>query len=102
MTLIQETYIILVSCRIPWLRKAPKVIFSLEVAATYWLKQLDDLSTVVMFVQLEKRLKLNYFEVAPRHLSSSPLETKVEIKSKIRQELMEEMRKKADRMRLEL
>ena len=51
---------ILVSCMIPWLRKAPKVILSLKVVVISWLKQLNDLSTMVVFVQLEKGLELNY------------------------------------------
>ena len=45
----------------------------------------------------------NYFKAAPQHSSSSPaLETKAELTSKIRQELMEEMRKETKHMRLEL
>ena len=39
-----------------------------------------------------------YFRAAPRHSSS---ETKPELMSKIRQDLMEEMRKKIERVRLE-
>jgi len=46
---------IFVSCKIPW---NPKVILFLKVVAISWLKQLDDLSTVV--VQLDKGLELNY------------------------------------------
>ena len=48
---------IFVSCRIPW---NPKVILLLKVVTISWLKQLDDLSTVVVFVQLSKGLELNY------------------------------------------
>ena len=51
---------ILVSCRIPWLSKAPKVILCLKVIKISLLKQLDDLSSVIVFVQVEKGLKLNY------------------------------------------
>jgi len=43
-----------------------------------------------------------YFGVSQRHSSSSPEETKAEMTTKIREELMEEMRKEIDRMRLEL
>ena len=39
---------ILVCCRIPWLSKAPKVILYLKVVKISWLKQLDDLSTLVV------------------------------------------------------
>ena len=46
-----------VSCKIPL---APKVILILKVIAISWLKQLDDLSTVVVLVQLDKGLELNY------------------------------------------
>ena len=48
---------IFVSCKIPW---NPKVILLLKEIMISWLKQLDDLSTVVVFVQLDKGLKLNY------------------------------------------
>jgi len=50
---------ILVSCRVPWFSKAPKVILYLKVVKISWLKQLDGQSTMVMYVQLEKGLKLN-------------------------------------------
>jgi len=50
---------ILVSYRIPWLSKAPKVILDIKVVKIYWFKQLDDLSTLVLYVQLENRLELN-------------------------------------------
>ena len=43
-----------------------------------------------------------YFGVTQQYSSSSPQETKAEMTTKIREELMEEMRKKTDRMRLEL
>jgi len=45
------------SCRIRW---NPKVILFLKVVTISSLKQLDDLSIVVMFVQLHKGLELNY------------------------------------------
>ena len=45
------------SCRIPW---NPTVNLLLKVVTISWLKQLDDLSTVVVFVQLDKGSKLNY------------------------------------------
>jgi len=48
---------IFVSCKIPW---NPKVILFLKVITISWLKQLDDLSIVVVFVQLDKGLELNY------------------------------------------
>ena len=48
---------IFVSYRIPW---TPKVILFLKVITISWLKQLDDQSTVVVFVQLDKELELNY------------------------------------------
>ena len=48
---------IFVSSRIPW---NPKVILFLKVVTISWFKQLDDLSTVVVFVQLDKGLELNY------------------------------------------
>ena len=51
---------ILVSCRIPWLSKALKVILYLKVITISWLKQLDNLNTMVVFVQMEKGLELNY------------------------------------------
>ena len=76
---------ILVSCRIPWFSKAPKVILYLKVVMISWLKQLDDLSTMVVYVQLGKGL-----------------ENKAKLTSKIHQELMEDMRKKTERMWLEL
>ena len=90
---------ILVSCRIPRLSKAPKVILYLKVITISWVKQLDDLSTVVVFVQLEKGLKLkNYFRFAPRHSSSFPdSKTNAELMSKICQEL-----KETEQVRLEL
>jgi len=43
-----------------------------------------------------------YFGAAPRHSFSSPKESKAEMDSKLRQELMDEMRKKTERMRVEL
>jgi len=46
-----------VSCGIPW---NPKVILSRKVVAISWLVLLDDLSTVVVFMQLDKGLELNY------------------------------------------
>ena len=49
---------IFVSCRIP---RNPKVILLLKVVTISWLKQLDDLSISVVFVQLGKVLELNYF-----------------------------------------
>ena len=95
---------ILVSCMISWLRKAPKVILSLKVVAISWLKQLDDLSTVVVFVHLEKGLELHY--ILELHHDSHPpphtTKTKAELTSNIHQELMEDMRKEVGRMRLEL
>ena len=48
---------IFVSCRIPW---NPTVNLLLKVVMISWLKQLDDLSTVVVFVLLDKGLELNY------------------------------------------
>ena len=48
---------IFVSCRIP---RAPKVILFLKVVTISWLKQLDDLNTLVVFVQLDKGSELNY------------------------------------------
>ena len=45
------------SCRIPW---NPTVNLLLKVVTISWLKQLDDLSTVVVFVQLDKGSELNY------------------------------------------
>jgi len=48
---------IFVSCKIPW---NPKVILFLKVVTISWLKQMDDLSTKVVFVQLDKGLELNY------------------------------------------
>ena len=48
---------IFVSCKIPW---NPKVILFLKVVTISWLKQLDDLSNVVVFVQLDKGLEINY------------------------------------------
>ena len=45
---------IFVSCRILW---NPTVIFLLKVVTISWLKQLDDLSIVVVFVQLDKGLE---------------------------------------------
>ena len=47
---------ILVSCWISLLSKGPKVI----LYAIFLLKQLDDLNIMVVLVQLEKGLKLNY------------------------------------------
>jgi len=43
-----------------------------------------------------------YFGVSQRQSSSSPKESKTEMKTKIGEELMEEMRKETDRMRLEM
>ena len=40
-----------------------------------------------------------YFGVSQRQSSSSPKESKAEMKTKIHEELMEEMRKETDRMR---
>jgi len=57
--IILKTYMILISCRIPWLSKAPKVILYLKVVAISWLKKLDDPNTAVVFVQLETGLELN-------------------------------------------
>ena len=48
---------IFVSCRIPW---NSKIILFLKVVMISWLKQLNDLSIVVVFVQLDKGLELNY------------------------------------------
>ena len=43
-----------------------------------------------------------YFGVSQRKSSSSPKESEAQMKTKIREELMEEMRKETDRMRLEM
>jgi len=55
--IILKTGMIFVSCMILW---NPKVILFLKVVTISWLKQLYDLSTVVVFMQLNKRLELNY------------------------------------------
>ena len=54
-----KTYIILDSCMIFWLSKAPKVILYLVVVKIYCMKLLNDLSTLVVYLQLEKGLKFN-------------------------------------------
>jgi len=43
-----------------------------------------------------------YFEVSQQQPSSSPKESETKMKIKIREKLMEEMRKKTDRMRLKM
>ena len=48
---------ILVSCRIPW---NPTVHLLLKVVTISWLKQLDDLNTLVVFVPLDKGSELNF------------------------------------------
>ena len=63
---------ILVSCRILWLSKAPKVILYLKVVKISRLKQLDDLSTLVMYVQLEKGLELNIISELQHDTHPSP------------------------------
>ena len=55
--IILKTDMILVSCRIPW---NLTVNLLLKVVTISWLKQLDDLSTLVVFVQLDKGTELNY------------------------------------------
>ena len=52
-----ENMIFVYSCRIPW---NPTVNLLLKVVTISWLKQLDDLSTLVVFVQLDKGSELNY------------------------------------------
>ena len=51
-----ENMIFVHSCRIPW---NPTVNLLLKVVTISWLKQLDDLSTLVVFVQLDKGSELN-------------------------------------------
>ena len=55
----------------PWLSKAPKLILYLKVVTISWLKQLDDLRIVVVFVQLEKGLGLNY--ISELHHDTHPI-----------------------------
>ena len=75
------------SCRIPW---NLKVILLLKVVTISWLKQLDDLSIVVVFVQLDKGLELNYICAVSQRQSSSSKESKTEIKTKIRKEFVDQ------------
>jgi len=90
---------IFVSGRIPW---NPTINLLLKVVTISWLKKLDDLSTLVVSVQLYKGFELNYILEFQNDTSSSSKESETQMKTKIHEELMEEMRKETDLMQLEM